>query len=291
MRLTRAAARTVLLLLAARAVALSPPEREVAAVLSSASGPYQDAFAGFVKEFGGEVASVRLPEAVPSARVIVAFGAEAASRPYPASATLIACLAPGLGTRVSHRGAFVFVTMKPAPAKLLADLRRLQPGLGRLAVLSSGRDTARYVADLRRAGAALGVEIVAPRVLEPGGVPRALRALSAARADALWLAPDPGLATPENFQTIKQFSWDNSLPFYAPTRGLAAAGAAAAAAVSPGEEGRLAAELAKRALAGEALPDLVYPARTEITVNPRSARKAGLQIPREAAAAGIEVLP
>ncbi|MBI2386416.1 MAG: hypothetical protein HYV14_10430 [Elusimicrobia bacterium] len=288
----RAAAPSVLLLLAALAAAPPAPAQEIAAVLSSAPGPYQAAFDGFLKAIGREVAPVRLPARAPAsgARVVVAFGGEAAVQAYADEATLIACMAPGLGTRLRHRGPFVFVSMKPAPGRLLAELRRLQPGLKRLAVLSAGRDTASYVADLRRAGAAVGMEIVAPRAAGSSAVPHALRALLAAKADAVWLAPDPSLATPENFQTIKQFSWDNRVPFYAPTRGLAAAGAAAAVSVGAEEEGRLAAELARRALAGEDLPEIVYPTRTSITVNLESARNAGLVIDPDALGKDIEAL-
>lgn len=289
---SRAAPSTALLLLAAFAAASPAPEPEVAAVLSSAPGPYQAAYDEFVRTLGRDAAAVRLPSrrSVAGARVIVAFGGEAASRAYPDDAILIACLSPGLQSRVRHRGTLIYVSMKPAPGRLLSELRRLQPALRRLAVLSRGRDTEPYLADLRRAGASLGVEVVAPRTSGAGGVPAALRTLAAAGADALWLAPDPSLATPENFQTIRQFSWDSRIPFYAPTRGLAAAGAAAAVSVSPGEEGRLAAELARRALAGEELPEIVYPTRTSTTLNLESARSAGLEVRPEALGRDIEVL-
>lgn len=288
----RAAAPSALLLLAALAAASPAPAQEVVAVLSSAPGPYQAAFDGFLKALGREVSPVRLPgrASVDGARVVVAFGGEAAVQPYPGDATLIACMAPGLGARPRHRGPFVFISMKPSPGRLLSELRRLQPGLKVLAVLSDGRDTAGYLPDLRRAGAEIGMEIVSPRAAGPTGVPSALRALLAAKADAIWLAPDPILATPENFQTIKQFSWDNRVPFYAPTRGLAVAGAAAAVSVSAEEEGRLAADLARRALAGDELPEIVYPTRTSITVNLESARSAGLAVSTDALWKDVEVL-
>ncbi|MCR4294977.1 MAG: hypothetical protein NUW21_05540, partial [Elusimicrobia bacterium] len=117
----RAAGPPLLLLLAALSAAPSSAAREIEAVLSAAPGPYQAAFDGFVKEFGREVSTVRLP-ALPAAgaRVIVAFGGEAAVQSYPDGAVLIACLAPGLRTRSRHRGPFVYVTMKPPPGKLLS---------------------------------------------------------------------------------------------------------------------------------------------------------------------------
>lgn len=287
----RAAAPPLLLLLATVAAA-APAVPEVVAVLSGAPGPYQDAFEGFIKEFGREVPTVRLPEQVSAAGagVIVAFGGEASVQPYPDGATVISCLAPGLKTRPRHRGPFVRVTMKPPARRLLAELRRLQPGLKRLAVLSRALDTGGYAAELRRAGAALGILILAPPVSGGGEVPGALRDAFKAGADAVWLAPDPSLVTPETFQTIKRFSWDNNLPFYAPSRGLAVAGAAAAVSVSPAEQGREAAILARRALAGERLPDFVYPEKTELTVNLESAIKAGLDIRPEALGQDVHLI-
>ncbi|MDD5302810.1 MAG: hypothetical protein PHS14_06830, partial [Elusimicrobia bacterium] len=184
---SRAAAPLSLLLFAQLAAAPPSAAQEVVAVLSSAAGPYQAAFDGFAKALGREVAAVRLPGRLPagSARpgVFVAFGGEAAVQPYPENSTLIACLAPGLPARLRHQGPFVFVTMKPAPARLLSELRRLQPGLKRLAVLSHARDTEQYLADLKRAASALGVEIIALPAAGPDGVPDALRALLAAKAD------------------------------------------------------------------------------------------------------------
>lgn len=288
----RAAAPPALLLAAALAAAGPSRAQEVAAVLSSAPGPYRGALDSFVKAYGREVTTVRLPARLPAAGpgVFVAFGGEAALQSFPADATVIACLAPGLGARGRHQGPFVFVSMKPAPGALLPALRRLQPRLKRLAVLSRGPDAASYVASLRGAGGALGVEIVAPAAAGPGGVPGALRALLAAGAEAVWLAPDPSLVTSENFQTLKQFSRDNALPFYAPTRTLAVAGAAASVSVGTEEVGRQAAELARRALAGEELPAFVYPARTHITVNSQAARSSGLDVPAEGFGPDVEVL-
>lgn len=288
----RAAAPPLLLLLAALSAPPSTAAREVIAVLSGAPGPYQDAFEGFTKEFGARVPTVRLPERVSAAgvSVIVAFGGEAAVQPHPDGAIVIACLAPGLKTRPRHRGPFVRVMMKPPARKLLAELRRLQPGLKRLAVLSHALDTGGYIAELRRAGAPLGILILAPPVSAGGDVPKALRDAFEAGADGVWLAPDPRLVTPETFQAIRRFSWDNGLPFYAPSRGLAVAGAAASVSVSPAEQGRETAILARRALAGERLPEFVYPQKTELTVNLESAIKAGLDVRPEVLGKDIHVI-
>jgi ABC-type uncharacterized transport system substrate-binding protein len=280
---------TLLIAPAGRAAAQS-----VVAVLSSSPGPYGSAYDGFVKAFGRKVSVIRMPGRLfvgDGARVVVAFGGEAAAQSYPEGATLIVCLAPGLGPIERRPGSFVFLTMKPAPGTLISELRRLQPGIKRLALLSHARDTEAYITDLVKAGSAAGVVILPVRAAGPDAVPDALRALLAEKPDALWLAPDPSLVTPGSFQTIKQFSWDNHVPFYAATRALAAAGAAGAVSVSPEDAGRQAAELARRSLAGEALPGLVYPLRTSLTFNRASAKMAGVPLGPQTLGKDDEVLP
>lgn len=253
-------------------------------MLSSASGAYQAAYDSFARSYGDKVPTLRLPERRPEsdapARVIVTFGSEAATRDYAVKATVIGCLAPGVAGRLPHKGRSVLIAMKPSPALLLERLRALQPGLKRLALLSDGRD-GDFDTALRDAGAGLGIDIVALRVSSPQGIPDALRRLPG-KVDALWLSPDPLLVTPDTFQTIKNFSWDHSIPFYAPASSLAEAGAAASVSVSGEEAGHQAARLARLALDGKALPTLVYPARVQLTVNLPSAVKSGLSIPAAA---------
>lgn len=289
----RAAALRALLLLAALGAAPPSKAQDVLAVVSPPPGPYEAAHKAFAAAMGRDVPAVRLPGRVSAARarVVVAFGSEAAVQRYPEPSTLIVCTAPGLGPRMTRPGRLVFIAMKPSPGRLLAEIRRVQPRLKRLAVLSIGRDTDAYVSELQRAGSGLGIKILAPPANGRDGVPRALRSVAAGKADAVWLAPDPALVTPENFQAIVQFSFDNDVPFYAPTRGLAATGAAGAVSVSPEEAGRMAADFTRRALAGEELPAIVYPAGTSLTISVKSAKAAGLAIDAGALDKDIEVLP
>ncbi len=286
--------RAAALAVSAALFTLSSPCRaqEVVAVLSSSPGPYQAAYEGFVKAFGRKIPSFRLPArpATARARVIVAFGGEAALQSYSETSTLIVCMAPGILSKLAHGGPVSFVTMKPHPAELLAQMKTVQPAtLKRLAVLGSSHDSELYMAELRRAALTVGLEIVGARVNGPDGVPDALRSF-VGKADAIWLAPDPALITPETFQAIKQFSWDHEMPFYAPTAGLAAAGAAVAVSIAPEEAGRQASELARQALAGDELPEFVYPDKTQLTVNLPSAAKAKLTIGADAVGKADKVI-
>lgn len=286
----RSAALAVAALLAAGSGARA---QEAVAVLSASAGSYQAAYDGFAEGFGRSVPSFRLPGETPATgsdtRVVVAFGSDAAVRRYPDHATLVVCLAPGLPGSDVHGGPFVLLDMKPPAEDLLGKLRVLQPRLARLGVLWNSDDTRAYLKTLKRAAPALGVQVTELHVADPADVPDVLRA-QVGKLDALWLAPDPRLVTPQTFQTVKQFSWDNAIPFYAPTSGLAAAGAAAAVSVGPRELGRQAAALAKRALAGESLPRIVYPEHAELIVNLKSAEKAGLQVDAAALGPGAQVI-
>lgn len=292
MRSLRAAAPTALLLFAAISAARPFGPSGVAAVVSPPPGPYQAAFASFRREVGLDVRGLDISAAsrASGAKVVVAFGGKAAFQTYSDSTVLIACLAPGRANTIRHGGPVVYVSMRPSPAKLLSEMKRLQPGLRRLAVLTRGSETPSYAAALKAAAPA-GVEITVAGDGVTEDIPSALRALVSPKPDAVWLAPDPKLVTPESFQAIVQFSWDNDVPFYAPTRGLAQAGASASVYVSPEEIGRVAADLARRALAGETLPRIVYPEKTSIVVNVGSARKAGLRADPAALGPDVEALP
>jgi putative ABC transport system substrate-binding protein len=287
--------RLAAVLLASLGLAVPSVRAETAvAVLSEAGGAYQAAYGGFVEGFGEAVPTYRLPDHPPlidaATRVVVAFGSDAAVRRYPEHTLVIVCVAPGMPRAPRRSGRLVFLTMKPPAETLLKKLRDLQPGLSRLAVLWNSEETGSYLRELERAAPALPVRVISMRVGDRADVPDALRA-QVGKIDALWLAPDPALVTPETFRTIKQFSWDNKIPFYAPTAGLVAAGAAASVSVSPRELGRQAAKLARRALAGEVLPAVVFPDNAELTVNAESAGKAGLSVSPETLGKNVKAAP
>ncbi|MFI5363448.1 MAG: ABC transporter substrate binding protein [Elusimicrobiota bacterium] len=292
--MTHAAKRLLSGLFAAAALTCAAAAQEVVAVVSSPPGPYEAAYAGFQRNFGSPVAVYHLPGEKPAigprTRVVVAFGGEAVVLPYPKRVTVIACLAPGVPDYYIRQGSFAFVAMKPQASALLAQMQKLQPKLKRLAVLWNTDITGRYLEELRGIAGAQGIETELVRVADVSGLPDALRSLSP-KPDALWLAPDPTLVTPESFQTIKQFSWDSGIPFYAPTSGLAAAGAAAAVSISASETGRAAATLALRALAGTPLPEISYVENAELTVNRQSSAKSGLVLTPEVLSRADKVLP
>lgn len=277
------------------AAALVPGVRaaEAVAVLSSDQEFYQESFRGFTAAFG-QAPSFNMQKEVPAVpagtKVVVTFGAKAAVLDYPSRTTLIACMAPGLKADPSRKGAVVQVWMMPKPADILAGLKTLQPGMKSIAVFWVSGTMNDFVADMRQAAPAHGVEVVEKKLASGGDLPDALRSVLGT-ADALLLPPDPALVNNQNFTALRDFSWANHVPFYAPTQGLVEKGATASVTSSFDEIGRTAGLLATKILAGEAAGGMVYPEKVQIAINGSSAEKVGLQIPPEALRQADKVLP
>lgn len=239
---------------------------DIAAVVSSDSGAYAEAFSAFKAALGGPVdyynAAAAEFEPPSEAHFAVAFGARAAALEYPSGMHRIYALAP-----VTGRGSgWHEISMMPEPAAALAAYRGLQPGLRRLAVLWDAYPGEKYIAELQKAGAAAGVEVLAARLKSPDQLPERLRRLMG-KMDAFWLMPDPALITPGTLLVMTSFACANSIPFYAPTHALVANGATAAFAPDFAEAGAAAARAVAVIRGGGKLQPLTYPANARLTSN------------------------
>ena len=268
--------------------------QEVVAVLSSELRPYLEAYDGFKETLASPVAVVSLSAGEPrigrKTRVVVAFGSKAAMQTYPDEVVLVYCMAPGAAPRRDHnQGPFVHVNMLPEPGTLVAALGQIQPQMKRLAVLWALDSFAAYVAKMEEATAKL--EIVGEQLREADELPERLRQLVGKEVDALWLPPDPLLINAQNFAMLREFSWANDVPLYAPTAGFVAEGAVASIAISFVQVGREAAAIVQAILEDGAIPQEVYPGNSEITLNLEAAASAGLRIPEEVTRRAGKVLP
>ncbi|TAK08679.1 MAG: hypothetical protein EPO39_04075 [Candidatus Manganitrophaceae bacterium] len=269
--------------------------QEVVAVLSAELGPYREALEGLQEALGHSVTPIPITEGTPrislETRVVVAFGGKAAQWSYPDRIVLIYGMAPGttLGLR-DRKGFSIEVNILPRAETLLEKLKELQPNLKRLAVLWSSKSVEDYLSEIRKASESIGLEILSERLNSPGDLPDRLRALFG-KVDALWLLPDPPLVNSQTVSTLKEYSWSNDIPFYAPTAGFVQQGATASISSSFREIGRAAGMAARKVLEGELAQGTVYPEKTEVTVSIPSAESAGLHIPPEALRKADKVLP
>lgn len=275
-------------LLAAAALLLAAPLRaadEVVAVLSAGSGAYLEAFSAFQAAYGSEVphldASREKIQVPAGTKVIVTFGTKAAAKTYPPGVGLIYAMAPGFFLDHDVRtGSTVKISMRAEPRQLLAKLAELQPSAKRLRIFWATPGYASFQADYGRAGEALGLEVSALKVDSADELPALLRDVIG-KADAFWLPPDPLLISPETLMIFRQFSWDNALPMYASTKGMAREGACASVGISFAEIGAAAARTARALQAGEKQPSLVFPEKLELTLNASAAKRCGVKFSRE----------
>lgn len=262
----RAARRRIGLLAAVCLLARAAAAQEVAAVLSSGAAPYREGLQGLAQELGAPVPSfdlaqgeARLPNSV---RVVVAFGSKAAGLRYPPHIKVVQALAAAPRREDANA---VRIALEPRAATLLAELKKLDPSLRRLGVLWLSPALAEYVALLREAGAASGVEIVALSPEDASDVPDALRRFSG-RVDALWLPCDPQLLNERTFPTFQDYSRLNGVPLFVSSEGLVEAGATASIGPSFAQLGRFAGTAARDALAERPLARELYAADVRVVV-------------------------
>lgn len=257
---------------------------DTVAVLSSGGGAYQDSLSAFQRAYGEEVPGVELAELKPlqaGTKVVVAFGGKAAVQDYPPGTDLVYVIAPGVFIhRPPGQGQAVKVAMVPDPSRLLRKLKEIHPGLKRLTAFRMVPGFADYLDQLAKAGAAEGVAVEPVRVESAAALPALLRR-GLARMDAFWVPPDPLLVSAETLKIFRDFSLDNGIPMYASTRGLAREGAAASVGVSFAESGAAAATAALAVRRGENLAEVLFPEKTELTLNASSARRCGVRFTRK----------
>lgn len=250
------------------------------AVLSMESGVYLEAFSAFQAAYGGEVAHYDLsrqkPELRADTRLVVAFGGKAANYPYPAGLNIIYCLAPGVFAGSAESGATTTkISLIPDFPVTFAKLKEIQPGLKRLWLLWVVPETSPLTRAAKEEGARQGIQVTPARLENQDALPAALRRTMGA-ADAIWLAPDPQIITPQTLRLLKEFSWGNRIPFYGSTKSMTREGGVASLGVSFAEMGKAAARAALRLEKGEPVPGTVYPVKIEITLNASAAAKLGI---------------
>lgn len=258
---------------------------EVAAVLSSASGAYLEAFSAFQAAYGAAVpryepsgGKVALP---PEVRTVVAFGNKASSVAYPPAVNVISVISPGLFLKPrGGKGRDVKISMIPDYRRLFGTIKRIQPSLARLGIFRMSQTHLPHGDDVAAAGAEAGITVSVRGISGLDELPAILRA-SVREIDAFWLPPDPLLFSADTMLIFREFSLGNRIPMYGSTKGLAREGACASVGVSFAESGVAAAEAAKALSAGEDFPAFYSPRKMEISLNASAAKRCGLTFSAE----------
>ncbi len=272
-----------LLILLGAAQAYGASSEGTVALLSMESGAYMEAFSAFQAAYGGEVRhydlSAKSPRLGGETRILVTFGGKAADYPHPEGISVVYAMAPGIfEEKQAPDPMTVKISLTPDFPVMFAKLKEIQPGLTRLGILWGITESNPLTQLIKDEGARQGIKIVFYHLKGPDSLPAALRR-ALGEADALWLAPDPLIVTPQNLRILREFSWDNGMPFYGSTRSMTREGAVASAGTSFEEMGKTAAKAALAFQKGAPLPETLYPEKVEITLNATAAAKVGITFP------------
>lgn len=254
-----------------------------------------EAFTAFQAAHGAEVrhydASKGKPGVPPGTRTVVAFGTRAASQSYPAWVNVVYCMTPGVVLDPQGReGRTVRISVLPGFGLILAKLKELQPSLKRLRVFWMMQDFAPYVESAKTLGEEFDITVTPVKADGIAQLPGLLRR-GMGEMDAFWLPPDPFLITNESLTILRDFSWANAIPFYAPTKGLTREGAAAAVGVSFADMGAAAAAAVKDLEAGGTPAPVIFPGKVELTLSAAAAKKFRLEFQPEALLRAGNLLP
>jgi putative ABC transport system substrate-binding protein len=224
--------------------------------------------------------------------VVVAIGLRAAifARDRLPRTPLVFCVVPNFERHELTAGWITGVSNDVPPLTELTALRAAAPDVRRVGLLY-GRDRGPGpLRQARAAAAAAGLTLIEAPLADLSELPGRARDL-VARVDALWMPPDPTLATPEAFRFLLELSLQARKPLLVFSEALVRAGALVA--VFPDYEwvGARAADGVRRIQAGERAGDIpVVPLRqTRVILNQSTARALGRDLP-PTALHGAEVL-
>lgn len=238
---------------------LAPAAARAASTLVVLSEPpsasYREALDGLRAELGEGVETASADRPLPPGPhgVIVAFGGRAAQRATRAGGPLVVALAPAFRGEGGVR-----VALTPSPERFAGFLAAA--GVKRLLAVRSSLAEGEFMSRVSEAGRPAGVAVDDGTIASPDDLPRLLRH-SGAQADAIWLAPDPAVVTPEAFGVVREFARARGIPFFAPSAGLVKDEIRGELTVTFLECGREAGRAAQEILAGRAVAKTVYPAR------------------------------
>lgn len=164
----------------------------------------------------------------------------------------------------------------------LAMIRNLLPQLKRIGTLYDPAKTSALIDEARRLLKLSGIGLVPMQISSERDVPGSLRALLPS-VDALWLVPDSTVLTDESLHFILNTGLEARVPVIGFSREFARSGALLCLSVNYADIGRQAGQLTRKLLDGQlSLPMKPWhPDRIETSLNLKTARFLGIDIPRE----------
>ena len=174
------------------------------------------------------------------------------------------------------------VLLEVPAERQLAMIRNLLPQLKHIGTLYDPAKTSTLIDEARRLLKPSGTDLVPMQISSEREVPGSLRALLPS-IDALWLVPDSTVLTDESLRFILNTALEGRVPVIGFSREFARNGALLCLSVNYADIGRQAGQLTRKLLDGQlSLPMKPWhPDRIETSLNLKTAKFLGIDIPRE----------
>jgi putative ABC transport system substrate-binding protein len=171
--------------------------------------------------------------------------------------------------------------------------RQLGPEIQRIGTVFNPVNTGYLLANAIRTARAQGLDLVAREARSAGEAVSALDSLLEEGIDALWILPDKTVLAPAVVKRMLLLSYRKGLPLLGLSRRQAEMGALLTLSFGSSEDiGRQAGELANRALAGRPPSSIPFTTarKVDLTVNLKTARKLGIELPQSVLAGAEDVI-
>jgi len=232
-----------------------------------------------ILDLKGQARPVAAPKAQGPPDVVIAVGAPAARYAvtrYPKTPIVYTMVVrpDRLETTPYTIGISMFVPL----ADMVATLNLVSPNIRYVGVLH-GPEHREMIRDAVARLKGYETRLVPVEVTDPKDLPRLARRL-VLQSDALWIAPGT-VTSVDAFQFLLKLSFEHRVPLVVDAPAVVRSGALLAITPDPVDLGRQAARLAGYLLSGEGLPPekLFYPDMQNLTINLKTARSLGIQVP------------
>jgi len=164
--------------------------------------------------------------------------------------------------------------------KQFEAFKSVVPKIKKIGIVYSGETSDNLVKEMKQAASKTGFTLVDKKVGGDAEVPNAVREMKGS-IDGLYLPPDKVVAQRDAFQFIALFTFENNLPFMAPSGRFVSKGALVALMIDYEDIGKQAGEVAKKIAGGASASSLPpeQPRATILVLNQKTAQTIGINIP------------
>lgn len=173
------------------------------------------------------------------------------------------------------------VSMEMSPKASLAAIREVFPKTEKIGLLFNPAKSRHYAFEISELAKNLGIDILMLEVSEANQIPLLLNK-AGNRIDLLWMTPDATFISPDVFDRLLSFSFENKVPIFTFSRKYVEKGAVASLDINPHEVGLQAGEIFRTA--ANKVPKgggKTYARGGSLIINSKIARKMGIKIKNE----------